>query len=417
MEKREGFASRVLERIGRADPRLIETALQQLLSQKQLLEVIFENLQEGLVVADPQLHVLACNARARRWLGIPPRRRIVGESLLALIGVPEIFEFIARTDFSQRTTVEQDFRIARAADLCLQLTSYPVAKEDGTVSSVVFVLRDVTAARRAEMQQRQAEKIASLATLTAGIAHELKNPLNSLQIHAQLANRMVGSVREDEQTVDLDRLEASLGAILEETRRLSRIVDDFLGAVRPTDPGKAEVRLKQLLEQVRESFARECEEKRIQLRVACDPDLPAILLDTHQIARALANIIRNSVEAIETHRAEMAADDAEPTEDAISVSCRIDGDDALIEITDSGCGIEPDNRDKVFEPYFTTKFSGTGLGLMNVYRIVREHDGQVEIESERGRGSRVHVRLPLSQRPIRLLAGEPAGAPREDGGE
>lgn len=436
MEKREGFASRVLERIGRADPRLIETALQQLLSQKQLLEVIFENLQEGLLVADPQLHVLTCNARARRWLGITPRRRIVGESLLALIGVPEIFEFIARTDFSQRATVEQDFHLARPGDLYLQLTSYPVEKEGGKLSSVVFVLRDVTAARHAEMQQRQAEKIASLATLTAGIAHELKNPLNSLQIHAQLANRMIGSVREGEQTVDLNRLEASLGAILEETHRLGQIVDDFLGAVRPTDPGKAEVQLKQLLEQVKDSFEHECEEKQIQLRAACDPDLPPILLDAHQVARALANIIRNSIEAIETRRAEderEEARDERPEErdrktvaqassprapdDTITVSCRIDGDDALIEITDSGCGIEPENLDKVFEPYFTTKFSGTGLGLMNVYRIVREHDGRVEIESECGRGTRVCVRLPLSQRPVRLLAEEPAAATREKDGK
>jgi len=405
-KKREGFSSRLIERIGRADPRLIEVALQQLLSQKQLLEVIFENLQEGLVVTDPNLRVVACNARARRWLGIPARRRVAGESLLALIGVPEIFTFVARTDFSQPGKIEQDFRLPTVAGLCLQLTSYRVEKEEGSLSSLVFVLRNVTEARRSELQQRQAERIASMATLTAGIAHELKNPLNALQIHAQLANRMIDSVREADQTVDLERLEASLHAILEETRRMTRIVDDFLGAVRPTDPEKGEVHLKQLIEEVTASFGGECEVKAIRFRVSCDPDLPPILLDSHQIARALANVLRNAIEAIESRRLSQPEGSQPAAADAISVTCGIDGDDALIEVADAGCGIAPENLSKVFEPYFTTKFSGTGLGLMNVYRIMREHEGGVEIESEPGRGTRVKIRLPLSQRPIRLLPEE-----------
>jgi signal transduction histidine kinase len=407
--KQEGFASRVLERIGRADPRLIEAALQQLLSQKELLEVIFESLQEGLVVTDPKLRVVACNARARRWLGIPARRRIAGESLLALIGVPEIFKFVTQTDFSPGARIEEDFRLPRFGGICLQLTSYPVEKEDGVLSSVVFVLRDVTEARRAELQQQQAERIASLATFTAGIAHELKNPLNSLQIHAQLANRMIDHVHENAEAVDLDRLEASLHAILEETHRLTRIVDDFLHAVRPTDPERAEVQLTRLLDEVTVSFQPECEEKQIQLRTSFDPDLPPILLDEHQVARAFVNVLRNSIEAIESRRAATAASESgkSPAEDSISATCRIDGDNALIEIADTGCGIKPENLSKVFEPYFTTKFSGTGLGLMNVYRIVREHGGRVEIESEPDKGTRVRVRLPLSQRPIRLLTKDP----------
>jgi len=412
--KQEGFAGRVLERIGRADPRLIEAALQQLLSQKELLEVIFESLQEGLVVTDPKLRVVACNARARRWLGIPARRRIAGEPLLPLIGVPEIFKFVTQTDFSPGALIEEDFHLPRFGGICLQLTSYPVEKEDGVLSSVVFVLRDVTDARRAELQQHQAERIASLATFTAGIAHELKNPLNSLQIHAQLANRMIDQVRENAETVDLDRLEASLHAILEETRRLTRIVDDFLHAVRPTDPEKGEVQLKQLLEEATGSFERECEEKHIRLRASFDPDLPPILLDEHQVARAFLNILRNSIEAIESRRAAAASGSGDPpAEDSISVVSRIDGDNALVEIADTGCGIEPENLAKVFEPYFTTKFSGTGLGLMNVYRIVREHGGRVDIESEPDKGTRVRVRLPLSQRPIRLLTKEPEVAKDE----
>jgi PAS domain S-box-containing protein len=403
MGKREGFVSRVIERIGKADPRLVETALQQLLSQKQLLEAIFENLQEGLVVTDPQLRVMACNMRARKWLGIAASRRVVGESFLALIGIPEIFEFVTRTDFSKREPVEHEFQLQRFGNLRFLLSSYPL-EEQGELLSILFVVRDVTKAREAEQQQRQVERIASLATLTAGIAHELKNPLNSLQIHAELANRMIRSVRDGRMTVDLDRLETSLSAVLEETGRLSRIVSDFLGAVRPTDPEKDEVELKLLIDEVIEQFESECREKGIALRIGVDPDLPPILLDAHQIARALAGIVRNAVEAIEAHRHET---DREPADDAIDVVCRIDGDHAVVEIGDTGCGIESDNLGKVFEPYFTTKFSGTGLGLMNVYRIVREHDGRVDVTSERGRGTRVRVRLPLSQRPVRLLAEEP----------
>ncbi len=401
-KKQSGFAGRVLERIGRADPRLIEAALQQYLAQKQLLEVIFENLQEGLVVTDSQLRILTCNARARRWLGIPPRRRMTGESLLAHISVPEIFQFVARTDFSKPQRVEQDFRPACFAGITLQLTSYPVESQDGSLFSRVFVLRDVTETRRAELRERQAERIASLATLTAGIAHELKNPLNSLQIHAQLTNRMIAGVRNGGQTVELDRLEASLRVILEETRRMTRIVDEFLGAVRPTDPEKAEVALRELVEKVARMFLPECRQADIALEVVCDADLPPILLDSDQIERALVNVIRNAIEAILEKR--KAGDGTEPAKkDSIAVTCRIDGDDALIEVVDTGCGIAQENLGKVFEPYYTTKFSGTGLGLMNVYRILREHDGKVEIESEVGRGTRVRMRLPLSQRPVRLL--------------
>lgn len=405
--KREGFAGRVLERIGRGDPRLVEAALQQLLTQRQLLEVIFENLQEGLIVTDPHLRVVVCNPRARRWLRIPDGRRYSGESLLTLIKIPEIFEFIAETDFSNPKTIERDFRFARPTDLSLHLTTYPVRGSDEVFTSIVFVLRDVTAARRAELQQRQAERIASLATLTAGIAHELKNPLNSLQIHAQLANKMISAVRGEGKPVDLDKMEGSLSAVLEETKRITRIVDDFLVAVRPTNPQREEILLRVILDETVNSFRSECDEKAIELRVRSDSDLPPILLDSAQIARAFAGIIRNAIEAVEERRRNAAPDEDSDLRDSISIDCRIDHDDAVVEFIDTGCGIEKENLGKVFEPYFTTKFSGSGLGLMNVYRIVREHEGETTIDSEHGKGSRVRVRLPLAQRPVRLLPKEP----------
>ena len=99
------------------------------------------------------------------------------------------------------------------------------------------------------------------------------------------------------------------------------------------------------------------------MRVTSDPDMPAILLDDQQIIRALANIIRNAIEAIETRRSEQAErDGSKPEADIIKMECRIDNDTALIEVTDTGCGIESEHLGKVFEPHFTTKFSGSGLG-------------------------------------------------------
>jgi signal transduction histidine kinase len=232
-------------------------------------------------------------------------------------------------------------------------------------------------ARASERRARQAEHLADVGTLTAGLAHEIRNPLSTLNLNLQL-------LRED-----LDRpgnpadplILRKLDSLEQESRRLQQILDDFLKFA-----GKQEVHLtvqpiNPILEELATFYRDRLQRAGVQVRTSLAEGLPPVALDAARLKAAVANLLLN-------------AESAMPTGGDLMIATEPERRGLHLHVTDTGHGIARDNLDKIFAPYYSTRPGGTGLGLPTVRRIVQEHAATLEVHSEIGRGTRFTIHFP-----------------------
>jgi signal transduction histidine kinase len=267
---------------------------------------------------------------------------------------------------------------------------------DGEAEMVghAMILRDITESRRTAQQTIESERLNALTLLAAGVAHEIGNPLNSLHIHLQLMERKVHELEGDARR----ELQESIDIARAEINRLDSIVTQFLRAIRPTRPQLHPENINTIVEEAVRFFAPEIKDRDIVVEQELRSDLPLLELDRDQMKQAFYNVIKNSLEAMK-HRG------------ILRIRTDMDASHVLIGFTDTGGGISAENLSRVFEPYFTTKSSGTGLGLLIVRRIVREHGGELSIQSSDGKGLTLTIRLPYIDKRVRMLE---AGTPQND---
>jgi len=254
----------------------------------------------------------------------------------------------------------------------------------------VMILRDITKSRRTAQQTIESERLNALTLLAAGVAHEIGNPLNSLHIHLQLMERSVQKLHGDAKA----ELQQSIDIARSEVNRLDSIVTQFLRAIRPSRPQLRPESLNTIIEEAVRFFTPEIQDRDITVKQELRSDLPLLQLDRDQMKQAFYNVIKNSLEAMKRHG-------------TLHIRTDMDDTNVIVSFVDTGSGMSAGNLSRVFEPYFTTKPSGTGLGLLIVRRIVREHGGELSIESNEGEGLTLTIRLPYIEKRIRMLeAGE-----------
>lgn len=269
------------------------------------------------------------------------------------------------------------------------------------MSALFFVLRSIVGRaegimdkraeerRRLEQQLHQHEKLATLGKMVASVSHEIKNPLGIIRSTAAILGKRLQSLAPGNEHL--------AGIIVEETSRLDGIVREFLDFARPQTPRFSAQPLAEVVGQAAAFITPELEKTGIELNLVTDPGLPPVSCDREQIYRALLNILLNAVQAM-------------PDGGKLGVRCRKgqkNGNEvAVLEITDSGVGIAPEDRVRIFTPFFTDKHRGTGLGLAIVKNIVDNHRGEIEVASQPGRGTTFRLILPLS--PDRPFSPPPA---------
>jgi two-component system, sporulation sensor kinase E len=390
-----GFVEKLIGRLGKIGPEEVQNYFLRLAQEKGFLETVFNSIQEGIIVTDSKGRITYLNDAACQLFGIEAEESL-GKRLDERVRGLD-WESLSKSEVA----VSRDMEIFYPANRFINFYIVPLIigrespsdKNDSDEIDIAaeqvghaIILRDITESRRTEQQTIESERLNALRLLAAGVAHEIGNPLNSLNIHLQLiereARKLDGAKRAElQESVEIARAEVN---------RLDSIITQFLRAIRPTRPQLRPENVNSIVEEAVRFFAPEIKDREIVVEQELRSDLPLLELDRDQMKQAFYNIIKNSFEAMKSRG-------------ILRIRTDMDDSHAIIRFTDSGGGISPENLSRVFEPYFTTKSSGTGLGLLIVRRIVREHGGELSIESSEGKGLTLAIRLPYIDKRVRML--------------
>ncbi len=416
-----GFLEKLIERLERIGPEEVQNYFLRLAQEKGFLETVFNAIQEGIIVTDSKGRITYLNEAACGLFGLEGGD-VIGKRLderirgldwesLTKSGGPvshdmEIFYpqnrfinfYVVPLMIEHREAVAgggDSGRVA-AADDERGWPGSPTPATGAAEVGHVMILRDITASRRTAQQTIESERFNALTLLAAGVAHEIGNPLNSLHIHLQLMERSVQNLSDGAKT----ELQQSIDIARSEVNRLDSIVTQFLRAIRPSRPQLRPENINTIVEEAVRFFRPEIQDRDIIVEQELRSDLPLLQLDRDQMKQAFYNVIKNSLEAMKRRG---------------TLRIRTDRDDThvLITFVDTGGGVSVRNLSRVFEPYFTTKPSGTGLGLLIVRRIVREHGGELSIESSQDKGLTLTIRLPYIDKRIRMLEAGEAKPPNQ----
>jgi two-component system, sporulation sensor kinase E len=385
-----------LDRVRDLDHISLVSLVGRLARERKRFHSLLQTLREGVLLIDASGTIEYANSSASAMLGFNPRE--VGTAVLWK-QVPDLMRTL---NFSRSGALLADSGLSRELELTypeqrfVRLHLLPFDEDEegeedsGVVARYAVVLSDITREKTLTQKEIENERIQSILQLSAGVAHELGNPLNSLHIHLQLMERLLKKTREA--TPTLEKLTRSLEVCTGEVARLDSIITHFLAAVRPSEPNFSDTDLIGVLEDALEFLGPELESAGVRVDVTLDSTVPIVEADRNQIKQVFFNILKNARQAMKSGG-------------AIRIAASSDDEFVFVRIGDEGEGIAEDELPRVFQPYFSTKAGGHGLGMMIVERIMRDHGGQVGIDSKKGVGTVVTLQFPQKHRRVRLLEG------------
>src|SRR5574341_923927 len=348
-----------------------------MLSEKSHFQSVVDHLADGIILINQERRILFCNKTSEAIVG-RPIEEIAGRLLEEITDVAhplrQLLEDVFARQASVRNTalslpwngVSKDFLVSA---FCMM--------EGPNVMGAIVLLRDLESMKTLKSLITYSAKLTALGRLTSGVAHEVKNPLNSMAIHLELLKTQLGLSSEDAQR--------SLDVIESEIRRLDRVVQGFLKFMRPQELRLKTVDVNVLLRQEVALLEAEWGRKGVHFVLQLQPTPLSITGDEELLDQVFLNILLNACQAM-PHGGTIAITATREKEDSV-----------MVRIADEGCGIRASDRDKIFQLYYTTKTDGSGMGLPMAYRMIQLHDGVIEVESEEGKGTTMIIRLPVRQ--------------------
>jgi len=385
---------RFIERAIAKAPRMNEEQLRALLGalaeENGRMEAALDSMLDAIVVCDREHYPIIFNKSAERMLRLSGGE-VTEKPLWLSVADSELASFFRDTLEDEESVLDREFELEYPGGrLRLIAVSVTALLSQGRIAGALVHAEDITEKRKREAQLRRAESLASLTTLAAGVAHEIKNPLGSISIHIQLMQKALKTRCEGNPELS-GTMSRHLGVVTEEIERLNKIVVDFLFAVRPMAIELRETDPKAIVREIAEFVKPEAENAGIAVELVLDDEVPRVMLDRRYMKQAVLNLVKNAIAAM-------------PSGGKLRLEVMSRNDEVLISVKDTGVGIPEDELPKIFEPYFTTKETGTGLGLTITFKIVKEHQGEINVDSKSGTGSMFTISLPVPQRERRLLA-------------
>ncbi|HEY7727225.1 MAG TPA: ATP-binding protein, partial [Candidatus Eisenbacteria bacterium] len=338
---------------------------------------VIEHLPLGVVAIDTRGRVLTWNRSAEAILGVD-RATAGGVPLHRL--TPDRGWYDSLVESLERGTenrrLERVISRPNGTRLPAEISTAPLRDGEGRIRGAVATLVDLSSLKQMEEQIRRLDRLAALGRFASSVAHELRNPLTGIATGVQYLER--GIPEEDERR-------EGVKFILREVVRLNRIVEDLFSATRPRSLRLAPVRLAEVADRAARGAAPAAREKQVEVRLEDADTWPALVADADQLQQVLLNLVQNAVQATPPGGSVVIRAGAAPEPPPERV---------VIEVEDTGTGIAPEHLPRIFDPFYTTRQTGTGLGLFVAHGIVQRHGGLIEVESETGRGTRFRVTLP-----------------------
>jgi two-component system NtrC family sensor kinase len=352
---------------------------EELLNSRNTLRALFDNIPASLYIVDRAYALRAINrSRARRASARP--NMLVGRCCYeALFGrISPCPECLVAETFQNGKGTARALRAGEGGDAQeWEISTYPILDEFGQVVQVVLLEEDVTERRRLEANLAQSEKLAAVGQLAAGVAHEINNPLTAVIANAQLMQRSMPPDGEMQESVELILIAGS---------RAAQVVRNLLDFSRKEQYRLDRTDVNETIRKTLELVQHEVVSRTIDLTFDPDPDLPRVMASGDHLQGVWLNLILNAFDALGG------------LPGGIRISTSGEGREVRVAIEDTGKGISAEILPRIFEPFFTTKLpgQGTGLGLSVCHQIIRQHNGQILVESEVGRGTRFTVVLPAA---------------------
>jgi len=336
-------------------------------------EALVKNMPIGLIALDDQDKIVTCNEKAQAVLEVACSDAL-GKQAMTLLPVPlkKIFaELPASGGF-----LERDIQLisAQGKEHIWEAVAAGLMDE-GIPAGRILLIRDVTAIRQMENEVARSRHLNSIGSLAAGVAHEIRNPLSSIKGFAVYFKERLSGNKEDEETADI---------MIAETERLNRVISQLIEFARPLELKKEKVQFVELVKHTIKLIAADAQKNKISVEIDATADLPEVEVDPDKIKQVLLNIFLNSLAALKDGG-------------KLTIELVPGADNLTVIISDNGAGIKKLDLLRIYDPYFTSKPAGTGLGLAVVQKIMEAHGGKIDVESEAGQGTKVFLFFPLTK--------------------
>jgi two-component system sensor histidine kinase HydH len=325
----------------------------------------------GLIALDDQGKIVTCNEKAQAVLEVACSDALGREALsllpeplkMILIELPASGGFLERDIHLISAEGKEHIWEAVAAGLM----------DEGIPAGRILLIRDVTDSRQMENEVARSRHLNSIGSLAAGVAHEIRNPLSSIKGFAVYFKERLSGNKEDEETADV---------MIAETERLNRVISQLIEFARPLELKKEKVKFIELVQHTIKLIASDTQKNKISVEIVAAADLPELEVDPDKIKQVLLNIFLNSIAALKEGG-------------KLTIELSPGTNNVTVIISDNGVGIEKMNLLKIYDPYFTSKPAGTGLGLAVVQKIMEAHGGKIDVKSTIGEGTKVFLYFPL----------------------
>lgn len=405
------YVKRISQKVNKLSKEQILELFDDVIDENTSYKSIINSLSSGILILDNKFILQRNNTIAESRLPFKGRLADAKKSeypIWTYIDDEDIASFLENCAKKQITNSSEEFSTITSGGSIrfVSITISPLVHEYKFNGSII-IIRDITEKKNQEVLMHRMENLANLTNLAAGMAHEIKNPLGAISIHIQLIQKAIKKARENQDVLPGKKfVEDHIDVVNEEIEHLNKLVMNFLTAVRPV---KATLELKdpdKILSDLIVFLKPEFNKSGIKMNFDPSGKSQRIMLDEKLFREVFINLSQNSIAAIKAKYPECKENSCinENVEPMFSIQSSLEDNKIVIKISDNGCGMSEETLSKIFEPYYTTKANGTGLGMTMVYKIVKEFSGDILVDSTENVGTTFTLSFPIPQKDTKLLA-------------